>query len=209
MLPYITIIVVALIAVFSVGILCRGKKEQFQCNNTRESTCERKCRYVQDLRFWVTVIIAIVCCVAFLTISMAADASAFNMFSFASTVSSVILSVIAIFMTISGENASSTTKDKVDLTVGRLDSAIKEINKQRTDYEQLLLKFEAQIRREEETFGEVLSATKNIQSSMEQLSESVKIKAGTTYSNFDKKQQYKNSSRVFISSEGAGDTENG
>lgn len=132
-----------------------------------DRVCEKKCRYIRKMEYLFAGIVIIVCCVSILTVLLAGDSNAFTYFSFASTITSIILSVIAIFMTISGESKTETTKDKVDITVARLDNIIEQ--------------FEKQVEIENNTFEKILEGYQEMKERMDQLSESMKVGPGKTY----------------------------
>ncbi len=157
----VAVMLVAMAAIVTFGIIFfkRQKNEAESC-----LACEEKCRHVQKMEFVFTGIVIAVSCVAILTILLAGDSNAFTNISFASTVSSIILSVIAIFMSISGEVKASNTKEKMDLTVGKLNEAIQKLE----DYKIDML---AELTEQKEVFDRILEESKRIHEGVDELKE--------------------------------------
>ena len=65
-------------------------------------------------------VIAGIIIVVLLALTFTNDKEAVNYFSFAGTLSSIILSVVAIFMTINSENESKDAKRQMDMSVQQL-----------------------------------------------------------------------------------------
>lgn len=179
------LIIFVLLSLGVIAVIRVGQIQEKQCDKIEP--CDKKCKYVSKMQYWVAIIVAVVCAVAILTVLMASNAEAFQSFSFASTITSIILSVIAIFMTISGESKTETTKEKVDLTVEKLDKMISKFDGQRENYEELLKKFEQQIEKENIAFQELRDGYKEMTERMDQLNKNMQVGPGKTYTTNDYK----------------------
>lgn len=114
-------------------------------NNQNDS-----CSNLKTILICIGVVIAILS-VAIITITMADNKSAFENFSFAATVTSIILSVIAIIMTIISEGRQETTKTILNNSVSKLNETCSTIESLRT-----------MIDEEEEKFLKILEEIKKI-----------------------------------------------
>ena len=161
-----------------------------------EHVCENKCRYVRKMEYLFAGIVIIVCCVSILTILLAGDSEAFTNFSFASTVASIILSVIAIFMTISGESKASTTKDKIDLTVELLNKSISGIDNQKESFDTLLVEFKEQVKYQQETYEKLLKVSHDIHEDAVQIIRAREVESLPIDLRSGQKKQYKHKKMI-------------
>ena len=74
-------------------------------------------------------VIAGIIIVVLLALTFTNDKEAVNYFSFAGTLSSIILSVVAIFMTINSENESKDAKRQMDMSVQQLKDTAASVEK--------------------------------------------------------------------------------
>lgn len=162
-LAIIAVMIAAVAAVIAFGtILFTSNSDAAGKPAQSRPACEETCRHVRKMEFVNIGIVIAVSCVAILTILLAGDSNAFANISFASTVSSIILSVIAIFMSISGEVKVSNTKEKMDLTVGKLDEAIQQLEEYKTEMLQELAE-------QKEVFDHILVESKRIHEGVDEL----------------------------------------
>ena len=163
LLAIAAVMIAAIAAVIAIGgIFFSSSSGETENPAEKRPACEEKCRHVQKMEFVYTTIVIAVSCVAILSILLAGDANAFTNISFASTVSSIILSVIAIFMSISGEVKVSNTKEKMDLTVGKLDEAIQQLEHYKTEMLQELAE-------QKDVFDHILEESKRIHEGVDEL----------------------------------------
>ena len=103
--------------------LCtQGLKPELSAN------CSQKCRYLLKKDFIYMSVIAGIIIVVLLALTFTNDKEAVNYFSFAGTLSSIILSVVAIFMTINSENESKDAKSQMDISIHRLEKTGNDIS---------------------------------------------------------------------------------
>lgn len=121
-----TAIIVAIVLCILIRIiywLCtRGLKPELSAN------CSQKCRYLLKKDFIYMSVIAGIIIVVLLALTFTNDKEAVNYFSFAGTLSSIILSVVAIFMTINSENESKDAKSQMDISIHRLEKTGNDIS---------------------------------------------------------------------------------
>lgn len=97
----------------------RGEKQ--------DEKCTRKCIHMLRKDFLYMGVIASIAVVLLLTLTFATDGNAVNYFSFAGMLSSIILSVVAIFMTINSENESKEAKIQLDKSVEKMEATAQKI----------------------------------------------------------------------------------
>lgn len=121
-----TAIIVAIVLCILIRIiywLCtQGLKPELSAN------CSQKCRYLLKKDFIYMSVIAGIIIVVLLALTFTNDKEAVNYFSFAGTLSSIILSVVAIFMTINSENESKDAKSQMDISIHRLEKTGNDIS---------------------------------------------------------------------------------
>ncbi|MEQ2930133.1 hypothetical protein AAAV48_14540 [Agathobaculum butyriciproducens] len=122
-----TAIIVAIVLCILIRIiywLCtQGLKPELSAN------CSQKCRYLLKKDFIYMSVIAGIIIVVLLALTFTNDKEAVNYFSFAGTLSSIILSVVAIFMTINSENESKDAKRQMDMSVQQLKDTAASVEK--------------------------------------------------------------------------------
>lgn len=97
--------------------------------NKDVDNCNGKCILLIKKDFIYFGIIAGMVIVVLLTLTFANNTNAVNYFSFAGTLSSIILSVVAIFMTINSENESKDAKRQMDMSVQQLKDTAASVEK--------------------------------------------------------------------------------
>lgn len=103
-----------------------NKESECKCNDYNEYEMKLSCmktklhsRYIGCIAFGIVVWT--------LATGEANNAEFSSWISFASTITSIILSVIAIFMSISGENKTNTMRDKMEEASQRIEKTAKDI----------------------------------------------------------------------------------
>ena len=99
----------------------RGEKQ--------DEKCTRKCIHMLRKDFLYMGVIASIAVVLLLTLTFATDGNAVNYFSFAGMLSAIILSVVAIFMTINSENESKEAKIQLDKSVAKMEATAQNLTK--------------------------------------------------------------------------------
>lgn len=98
----------------------------WDCNNKSNNKCTE---LAQRDFFYISIIFALAI-ISILTITMGNSVEANNKFSFASTLVSIVLSVIAIIMTIISEYKNERSKNSIDFAVFTLETASNELKGQ-------------------------------------------------------------------------------
>lgn len=110
----ITIILIAYVGISKgiskIGSFCIFKNKKECTYNKQGEKCEK---LMQKDHTYLLVIVTIII-VILISLSLYTDQQAMNLFSFASTITSIILSVIAIIMTITSETKNASTKEKLE-----------------------------------------------------------------------------------------------
>ena len=106
------------------SINCDNKK---QCSNLFGTKTKEKCPALMQKDFNHLIILFAVIMVFGFTNILIGDTSAFEYISFASTITSIVLSVIAIFMTISSESKTDNIKIAIDESVRRLEETAENV----------------------------------------------------------------------------------
>lgn len=143
----------------------RGEKQ--------DEKCTRKCIHMLRKDFLYMGVIASIAVVLLLTLTFASDGNAVNYFSFAGMLSSIILSVVAIFMTINSENESKEAKIQLDKSVAKMEATVQKIEEASGEWKEsnreLMLKFENQ----KKTFEDILERAQDILEESKQLNRQV------------------------------------
>lgn len=112
----------------------------WKCDRDNSSCSDLKTR---DLLYLIAVLVIIIIGIAIAV--FANQENVFNYFSFASTITSIILSVLAIFMTLISEYKNEFTKAKIDNAVMKIDDSTdklgklqKELKEELPNYDNLL-----------------------------------------------------------------------
>lgn len=100
-------------------IICKFLHKDICKTNKETVGCEK----LTQKDFVYLAVITAILSVFLLSLSFYNDSDAVNLFSFASTLSSMILSVIAIILTIISETRNASTKDKLEISATQIQSA--------------------------------------------------------------------------------------
>lgn len=134
--------VIIIVLLLYIG-LCKVKQTKCEKQENAEESCKRPCKPMMAKDYIYMLIIFGILIVVMMSFILYRDSSALNYFSFASTLSSIILSVIAIIMTINSEQRSEAAKSQLEqaaqamakmndelneklMTIGRYSSSITE-----------------------------------------------------------------------------------
>lgn len=165
-LPILPVVFIILLLIVLVVLSIPTIRKLFQKKDSNQD-CGKNCNYSQcseltkkDLRhvviFFSTVIIFI------FVFLLTGDQSAMDYFSFASTITSIVLSVVAIIMTISSESKSEGVKQQIDNSVSQLESAKVTIQ----DY---ISRMNAQSEEQDKKFNDILSKSNDNLSKSEEI----------------------------------------
>lgn len=128
----------------------------------QDEKCTRKCIHMLRKDFLYMGVIASITVVLLLTLTFATDGNAVNYFSFAGMLSSIILSVVAIFMTINSENESKEAKIQLDKSVAKMEATAQKLEEASKEWKgsnrELLVQFENQ----KKTFEEILRSSQTM-----------------------------------------------
>lgn len=128
----------------------------------QDEKCTRKCIHMLRKDFLYMGVIASITVVLLLTLTFATDGNAVNYFSFAGMLSSIILSVVAIFMTINSENESKEAKIQLDKSVAKMEDTAQKLEEAAKEWKEsngsLLNKFDEQ----KDVFEDILSSSQSI-----------------------------------------------
>ena len=83
----------------------------------------KECSTLIKRDFLYVVIILVIVSIAILASAFSNDQKAIDLFSFASTITSIILSVLAIFMTLISEYKNENTKTKIDMATNKIEQS--------------------------------------------------------------------------------------
>lgn len=166
----ITIILIAYIGISKIGSFCIFKNKKECTYNKQGEKCEK---LMQKDHTYLLVIVTIII-VILISLSLYTDQQAMNLFSFASTITSIILSVIAIIMTITSETKNASTKEKLEesakqiqMTTELLEEAVQNIDPE------ILQKIEKETNTLQETMEETIEIIKSILENSEKTSKAV------------------------------------
>lgn len=130
-LVVLLLVILAFICVFSwlqKGKPQRRNCEQEPCKDVNcKQTCKESCNTLLKKENTYRLIILVVVLVFVLGYTFSGNSDAMGYFSFASTITSIILSVIAIIMTINNEQKSDRVKDAIDESVKTLQQSTEEL----------------------------------------------------------------------------------
>lgn len=101
--------------------------------------------YLLKKDFIYMSIIAGIVIVILLTLTFAKDENAINYFSFAGTLSSIILSVVAIFMTINSENESKDAKTQLDRSIAKMEESTQAVEKASDDWKNTVTELQGRL----------------------------------------------------------------
>lgn len=133
--------------------------------------CNNQCILLLKKDFVYFGIIAGIVIVVLLTLTFTNNDDAVNYFSFAGTLSSIILSVVAIFMTINSENASKDAKSQLDRSISQMERTVADIKHFSNELNQTAETVQRQLKNTAEEIEEHLVNTANeIQARMDEVS---------------------------------------
>lgn len=111
-------------------------------NHKEEDNVIQDCHTIIKHDFWCVIIIFSLIIIGLLTAFFADNANIFNYFSFASTITSISLSVIAIIMTLLAEAKNDETKTKMSNFVDKIEKISSDTKLQAQRIENIFRKME-------------------------------------------------------------------
>lgn len=132
----------------------RGEKQ--------DEKCTRKCIHMLRKDFLYMGVIASIAVVLLLTLTFATDGNAVNYFSFAGMLSSIILSVVAIFMTINSENESKEAKIQLDKSVAKMEATAQKLEEASKEWKGSNRELLVQLENQKKTFEEILGSSQTM-----------------------------------------------
>lgn len=159
----ITIILIAYVGISKgiskIGSFCIFKNKKECTYNKQGEKCEK---LMQKDHTYLLVIVTIII-VILISLSLYTDQQAMNLFSFAGTITSIILSVIAIIMTITSETKHASTKEKLEESAKQIQMTTELLEKAAKSLDpELLQKIERETNTLKETMGETIEIIKSI-----------------------------------------------
>ncbi|MFV0497472.1 MAG: hypothetical protein ACK5L0_04765 [Candidatus Fimivivens sp.] len=106
-----------------------GDSTDCKAKNSNNQNCSANCIVLLKKDFVYCLIIFAIFFVLLLVLAFTNSPNAFDHFSFASTLTSIILSVIAIFMTLLNESKSDNIKSRIDASVEKVESVTDQLQK--------------------------------------------------------------------------------
>lgn len=155
--------IVTLILAILVFCIVKYAVSNNSCDTPTEKTCN-SCKKLQNKDLFYLCIIMGICLIVVFTFVFYSNQDAINLFSFASTLSSIILSVIAIFMSISGEKTQELHRNQIELTANSLENTRLKLDKNIESLNTKLDILDANLKRALENTDTLVKATKPIQS---------------------------------------------
>lgn len=166
----ITIILIAYIGISKIGSFCIFKNKK-ECTYNKQG---EKCEKLMQKDYTYLLVIVTIIIVVLISLSLYTDQQAMNLFSFASTITSIILSVIAIIMTITSETKNASTKEKLEesakqiqMTTELLEKAVQNIDPE------ILQKIEKETNTLQETMEDAIEIIKSILENSEKTTKAV------------------------------------
>ena len=118
---YASIVTIILAALILLIIIHSLKYNSHSSNSITETACN-SCKKIQNKDLFYLCVILGICLVVVFSFVFYSNQDAINLFSFASTLSSIILSVVAIFMSINGEKTQELHRNQIEHTANKLES---------------------------------------------------------------------------------------
>ena len=115
--------------------------------------------------------------VVLLTLTFANNENAVNYFSFAGTLSSIILSVVAIFMTINSENESKDAKTQLDRSIVKMEESTNAVKKASDDWEETVIDLQERLDTVRDEINEVLREIQVVSAQNKSISAELGIQA--------------------------------
>ena len=122
-------------------------------------------------------IIAGIVIVILLTLTFAKNENAINYFSFAGTLSSIILSVVAIFMTINSENESKDAKTQLDRAIAKMEESTQAVEKASDDFKNTGTELQGRLDTVRDEINEVLREIQVVSAQNKSISAELGIQA--------------------------------
>ena len=119
------------------------KAKRTLCTLENKDSCRKDkeaCIELSKKDYIYLVIIMVILSVILTSLALYTDDEAMQLFSFASTITSIILSVIAIIMTITSESKNASTKEKLEKSAGKIENATKLLGEVANNFDPNLLK---------------------------------------------------------------------
>lgn len=150
-------------------------KKEYKCYKDKETVdcCNAKIEEaVRNRTYFLIFILGILLMIIALAIK-ASDSTAFvNQVSFASTITSIILSVIAIWMSITGERSTNEIKAKVSESVDRLSKTSNESDKLVTELSNMLFGQNESYNKIKDQMESIISEVQRVNTKIESMNDS-------------------------------------
>lgn len=154
-------------AIFFIISIRNGEKQ--------DEKCTRKCIHMLRKDFLYMGVIASIAVVLLLTLTFASDGNAVNYFSFAGMLSSIILSVVAIFMTINSENQSKEAKIQLDKSVEKMEDTAKKIEQASEKLNELICKILPEFEKLQKSFDKLQEQNSELSEKMDNIKTTINI----------------------------------
>lgn len=108
-----------IITIFLIAYIGISKKKGAFCSSKSKESCESRkdkeeCIKLVQKDYTYLIVIVLIVSIFLISLSLYTNEDAISLFSFASTIASIILSVIAIILTITSETKNASMKDKLE-----------------------------------------------------------------------------------------------
>ena len=154
---------------------CRNSDNQGQCNLR---PCNRLLK--RDFKYYMFVFLALI--ILLLTARLGDDSQLLNYISFGSTLTSIILSILAIFMTMLAESKSDATKTRLENLTSIIEKSSESIEKQVDDINNIYKEMAGRF----PVYEKILTQQATLMEKMESLEERTKnIEEGIKKKNFE------------------------
>lgn len=131
----------------------------------------KECSTLIKRDFLYVVIILVIVSIAILASAFSNDQKAIDLFSFASTITSIILSVLAIFMTLISEYKNENTKTKIDMATNKIEQSTEQLLSVQEKFDKNLPDYQKVVSR----LDGILERIQNIETHTEKLEELVQV----------------------------------
>lgn len=151
------------VLIFVAFIYIWLKKHNEKCPHQTTNCKEDECNRLVKKNFNHLIILFVVVLVFVIVDLFIDDKNAMDYFSFASTITSIILSVLAIIMTIWGENKTEGMKRQIDDSAHKLEEAANKIQE-----------YKAQLDQQQEIFQNILNTSQLLKKEITSIKADVK-----------------------------------
>lgn len=161
-------VIVAIAVLTTLFVILRSKcKKNHHCYGSEDTCSKEKCisLYKKDMHY-IEIIFTIIVIILLVNLFIGKK-DALEYFSFASTITSIILSVLAIMMTIFSDAKNENTKSLINKSIDSLEKAIKTIERHTQEMNSVS-------DRQRETFEKILENSSDILERTKGLEKSVK-----------------------------------